>query len=321
MDRPNVLVVDDETRVTSTLDRLLQQEFDTFTANSGSDALDVVRHNRINVVVSDQRMPNMTGVDLLSKVKMLSPNTTRVLLTGYSDLDAIVGSINQGEIFRFIQKPWSNQDLIETVNRGSEISRKLYSSDRVPLVKAEGDDAFAGTRVLVVDASRETFVLTERVFGKTTHLEFAETLDQARDLLNKHHFSVVMLSFSDHHDLEIDFLRMLRLQHPTSVSVVVSARNDSNQLIRLINDGQVYRYLMSPVKIGALKINLLSSLRHSLHLQSAPGLTAQLHSVAIDGAVTGSAVHTASNAPTPEPGILKRLSRLPGLSWFFPHSS
>ena len=190
MERPNVLLVDDETRVTNTLDRLLQQEFDTFTANNGSDALEVIRHNRINVVVSDQRMPNMTGVDLLSKVKVLSPNTTRVLLTGYSDLDAIVGSINQGEIFRFIQKPWSNQDLLETVNRGSEISRKLYSSDRVPLVKSEGDDAFAGTRVLVVDASRETFVLTERVFGTTTQLDFAETLSQAEELQKKHNLTV-----------------------------------------------------------------------------------------------------------------------------------
>lgn len=321
MDRPNVLVVDDETRVTSTLDRLLQQEFATFTANSGSDALDVVRHNRINVVVSDQRMPNMTGVDLLSKVKMLSPNTTRVLLTGYSDLDAIVGSINQGEIFRFIQKPWSNQDLLETVNRGSEISRKLYSSDRVPLVKSEGDRAFAGTRVLVVDASRETFVLTERVFGKTTQLKFAETLTQARDLLDQHHFSVVMLSFSDDHDLEIDFLRMLRLKHATTVAVVVSARNDSNQLIRLINDGQVYRYLMSPVKIGALKINLLSSLRHSLQLQTDPNLTAHLHSVATGGESAASVDDSTSTEAQAEPGILKRLSRLPGLSWFFPHGS
>ena len=321
MEKPNVLVVDDETRVTNTLNRLLQQEFDTFTANSGTDALDVIRHNRINVVVSDQRMPNMTGVDLLSKVKILSPNTTRVLLTGYSDLDAIVGSINQGEIFRFIQKPWSNQDLIETVNRGSEISRKLYSSDRVPLVKSEGDDAFSGTCVLVVDASRETFVLTERVFGKTTQLEFAETLPQAQDLLIQHQFSVVMLSFSDHHNAEVEFLHMLRIQYPATVLVVVSARNDSNQLIKLINDGQVYRYLMSPVKIGALKINLLSSLRHSLQLQSDPDLTAQLHSVATNGAYVGSISDAMTNTQKSEPGILKRLSRLPGLSWFFPHNS
>ena len=318
MERPNVLVVDDETRVTSTLDRLLQREFDTFTANNGSDALEVIRHNRTNVVVSDQRMPNMTGVDLLSKVKVLSPNTTRVLLTGYSDLDAIVGSINQGEIFRFIQKPWSNQDLLETVNRGSEISRKLYSSDRVPLVKSEGDDAFSGTCVLVVDASRETFVLTERVFGKTTKLEFAETLAQAQDLLATHRFSVVMLSFSDDHRLEIEFLRMLRLQHPTTVSVVVSARNDSNQLIKLINDGQVYRYLMSPIKIGALKINLLSSLRHSLQLQNNPSLTAHLHTTATGVAASGT---IPDDSPKPEPGILRRLSRLPGLSWFFPHGN
>jgi len=269
--------------------------------------------------VSDQRMPTMTGVDLLSKVKVLSPNTTRILLTGYSDLDAIVGSINQGEIFRFVQKPWNNQDLLETVNRGTEISRKLYTSDRVPLVKIEGDDAFAGTRVLIVDASRETFVLTERVFGKTTQLEFAESLADARKLLKEHTFSVVMLSFSDNHDAEIGFVRQVRLRYPTTVAVVVSARNDSNQLIRLINEGQVYRYLMSPIKIGALKINLLSSLRHSLHLQRDPGLTARLHATATDGISAADLAKLDGHGEMEtQPGILRRLSRLPGLSWFFP---
>lgn len=316
MENANVLVVDDETRVTSTLNRLLKQQYDTFTANNAQDALNVIRHNRINVVVSDQRMPNMTGVDLLSKVKLISPNTTRVLLTGYSDLDAIVGSINQGEIFQFIQKPWNNQALLETVNRGMEISRKLYTSDRVPLIKTEGNDAFVGTRVLVVDATRETFVLTDRVFGHTTQLEFAESLGDARRLMEQQYFNVVMVSFSDQPDHEIDFLKRVRDHHPTTVSVVISARNDSNQLIRLINDGQVYRYLMSPVKIGALKINLLSSLRHSLHLQQDPSLPAHLHA-----ATTGSTSHASSEVESElpsEPGILQRLSRLPGLSWFFP---
>ena len=180
MDRPNVLLVDDETRVLNTLQRLLQADFQTFTADNGQDALDLIRKNRINVVVSDQRMPSMTGVDLLSKVKLLSPNTTRILLTGYSDLNAIVGSINEGEIYRFIQKPWNNQDLRETVNRGIDISRKLYSADRMPLIKTEGNDAFAGTRVLVLDASRESFPLVERVFSKTTELEF--TLDPQTDI-------------------------------------------------------------------------------------------------------------------------------------------
>jgi len=317
MENANVLVVDDETRVTSTLNRLLKQEYDTFTANNAQDALDVIRRNRINVVVSDQRMPNMTGVDLLSKVKLISPNTTRVLLTGYSDLDAIVGSINQGEIFQFIQKPWNNQALLETVNRGMEISRKLYTSDRVPLVKTEGNDAFAGTRVLVVDSTRETFVLTDRVFGRTTQLEFAESLSDARRFMEQQYFNVVMVSFSDQPDNEIDFLKRVCDHHPATVSVVISARNDSNQLIRLINDGQVYRYLMSPVKIGALKINLLSSLRHSLQLQHDPSLPAHLH--AATAGATDLASPAAETELLTEPGILQRLSRLPGLSWFFPH--
>ena len=88
-----------------------------FTAENGALALEFVKRFGIHVVVSDQRMPSMTGVELLRQVKELSPNSVRMLLTGYSDLAAIVGSINEGEVFRFVKKPWDNAEMQKTHRR------------------------------------------------------------------------------------------------------------------------------------------------------------------------------------------------------------
>ncbi|MGL4233373.1 MAG: response regulator, partial [Casimicrobium sp.] len=105
-EKAKVLFVDDEERIVNLLKIMFRTTYDVYTATSGQQALQIVAANPIQVIVSDQRMPEMLGIDLLSKVRELSPNTMRILLTGYSDLAAIVGSVNDGEVFRFISKPW-----------------------------------------------------------------------------------------------------------------------------------------------------------------------------------------------------------------------
>ena len=95
-----VLFVDDEERIVSLLRTIFRQSYEVHTATSGAQALEIIASTHIHVIVSDQRMPGMLGIDLLSRVRQLSPNTMRVLLTGYSDLAAIVGSVNDGEVHR-----------------------------------------------------------------------------------------------------------------------------------------------------------------------------------------------------------------------------
>jgi serine/threonine-protein kinase len=79
----------------------------------------------MHVIVSDQRMPGMTGVELLRQSRDISPRSVRILLTGYSDLASIVGSINDGEIYRFISKPWDNQELATTIGEAATIALEL----------------------------------------------------------------------------------------------------------------------------------------------------------------------------------------------------
>src|SRR5204863_69623 len=89
------------------------------------EAVEMLKTKKFHVIVSDQRMPAMTGVQLLSQARDLAPNTVRVLLTGYSDTDAIIGAINDVEVHRFLQKPWDNTKLKQTIDEAIELAYHL----------------------------------------------------------------------------------------------------------------------------------------------------------------------------------------------------
>jgi len=110
----------------------MQREFTVLTATSAREALDVFQRTRIHVVVTDQRMPEITGIELLTRLKEISPNTVGILLTGYADLDAIIASINEGEVFRYITKPWNNVELRNKVFQAIHISSKLFAVEKMP---------------------------------------------------------------------------------------------------------------------------------------------------------------------------------------------
>ena len=111
----SVLFVDDEKRILTALRSIFRREYDVHIANGGEEALAILAENEINVIVSDQRMPNMLGNELLAEVHKLYPKTMRLLLTGFMDKEAIIKTINEGEIYRFINKPWRNDEIHQTI--------------------------------------------------------------------------------------------------------------------------------------------------------------------------------------------------------------
>jgi DNA-binding NtrC family response regulator len=123
--RPRLLFVDDEQRVLNSMRIMFRRQFDLFLASHGAEALDIVRDKDIDVIVADHRMPKMTGVEVLSKVRALSPRTVRILLTGYADLDAVEGSINESEVFRFLTKPCAPKQLRETIELAAKLAREV----------------------------------------------------------------------------------------------------------------------------------------------------------------------------------------------------
>ncbi len=119
----SVLIVDDETDNLEALRRLLRRDFEVTTTSSGVEALKLLRTQEFAVIVSDQRMPEITGVDLLEKAKTLCPETSRILLTGYTEVESIVGAINRGNIYRYVAKPWDPDDLRITLQQAAEAYR------------------------------------------------------------------------------------------------------------------------------------------------------------------------------------------------------
>lgn len=110
--RPTLLLVDDEDSILSSLKRLLRREaYQVITANGGQAGLDELARNRIDVIVSDQRMPGMSGVEFLRQAKERYPDTVRIVLSGYADLQSITDAINEGAIYKFLSKPWDDDTL------------------------------------------------------------------------------------------------------------------------------------------------------------------------------------------------------------------
>jgi response regulator RpfG family c-di-GMP phosphodiesterase len=117
-DKPKVLLVDDEESILNSLRRLLRgQPYELLLATSGAQALEVMEQHSIDLVMTDARMPNMDGATLLARIHQLYPTTTRILLTGYADMPTIIKAINEGQIHRYISKPWNDEEMLLTLRQ------------------------------------------------------------------------------------------------------------------------------------------------------------------------------------------------------------
>jgi DNA-binding NtrC family response regulator len=115
-----ILIVDDEPANLRTLARLFREDYEVLTAASGDEALALLGKHDVALLITDQRMPGMTGIELLKKTVPLRPRMVRIILTGYTDVDALVEAINCGQVYRYVAKPWNNDELRLTVKRGLE---------------------------------------------------------------------------------------------------------------------------------------------------------------------------------------------------------
>ena len=119
-----VLCVDDEQSILTSLKRAMRkQPIKLLLANSGQEALNLMEEHRVDLVISDMRMPNMDGAELLARIFTRWPDTLRILLTGYSDIESTIAAINKGHIYRYVSKPWNNEDLIATVESALDHKR------------------------------------------------------------------------------------------------------------------------------------------------------------------------------------------------------
>lgn len=284
---PGLLLVDDEERILRSLSMLFRGQYQLYMTTDPREALPLVEKHRIHVVVSDQRMPQMRGADLLREVRARSPNSMRILLTGYSELDAVVASVNEGEIFRFVQKPWDANELRDTVRQACGISQALYNAGAfappAPLMTETGSfvapAALAAVApdaevVLVIDDDEAIYNTVREIIGSSQPVIWANSLDRAMALLGQHAVGLVVSELVVGGESVTAMLKMLKAQHPEVVTIVLTPFEDVGVFIGLINQGQVYRLLPKPVRRGAFSMSLASALRHHRTLLTAPGLRA-----------------------------------------------
>jgi diguanylate cyclase (GGDEF)-like protein len=164
-----VLVVDDEPYILATLAALLVPEFDVITADSAEAAQKILEERKVDIILSDQRMPKVSGVQLLEWVRVHAPKTVRLLMTGYAEVEEAVEAINRGQVFRYIFKPWRAEELLETL-RGAGRTFMLERSHEQ----------------LLEELRQMNLELEKRVQDRTQQLEEAvHELEQKNKMLEK----------------------------------------------------------------------------------------------------------------------------------------
>jgi len=173
---PKILLVDDETEVLESIADLLRKDFHIFATADVNEAQHLVAsHTLFSLVISDQRMPVMTGVELLARVAALSPDTARILLTGYADIDAVIEAVNQGQIVQYITKPWDADKLLATLKPIVQRNCLLQENRRLIQQLAEINNFFKDSKERI-----ETLEQTQSTIESEN-----KTLKAAYDQLDK----------------------------------------------------------------------------------------------------------------------------------------
>ena len=264
--RPSILFVDDEERILNSLRSLFRSTYDVETATCGDDALKILQAKRVHLMVSDQRMPGMVGVELLRQAKTLSPATVRILLTGYSDLVAIVGSVNDGEVYRFINKPWNQNELMATINEAVTIGIALEASP--PRRSSKIDPSLA--TIVMGDVSMYRAV--RELAGGVCRVVEAANIDAVLRIFGEDEIALVVADLeSDRVDNSVLF-KLLKERHPETLVIVTTGASDSELIISLINEARIFRFVNKPVNLTLLQQHIVSALERYQEFRGAPEL-------------------------------------------------
>ena len=131
-DKPCLLVVDDEPEVCDSVYHLLYRDYRVLRADSAAEAVELMSQHEVEIIMTDQRMPEITGVEMLQKIKSQYPEAIRILFTGYADLNSVIAAINQGHVYRYLSKPWQPEELEAAVaDAAAEYSRIVQQAQEL----------------------------------------------------------------------------------------------------------------------------------------------------------------------------------------------
>jgi len=275
-DKPCVVLIDDEERILRSLSLLLRSRYEVLATTDPVQVLDWVRTRPVHVVVSDQRMPTISGVDLLRQIRDHSPRSMRLLLTGYADLAAVEAAVNDGEIFRFLEKPWDAARLQQTIAATAQIAADEFARlapgapRAVPAAATPAVvDAAPPAAVLVLDEDPMTVTLVRELLPPGALVVPAVSVEAALARIEAREYGVILAELRHSSDDVIGALKLLKQASPRTLAIACSSLRDGRLLIDLINQGQVFRFLPKPLVRELLRRALFAALdRHrELHLE------------------------------------------------------
>ena len=281
--RPSILFVDDEERVVNQLRMIFRQNYEVHTATSGAEGLAILQRTPVDVVVSDQRMPGMTGIEFLAQVRNQRPAAMRLLLTGYSDQAAIVGSVNEGEVFRFINKPWDHAEIQATIASAVQAGSAARVA-AVPNDQAVQDfmaQAAQRPQVLIIDDQRSDLDAMAQLLGEDHACLTAESVKEAIALLSKHDVGVIVTEARVGSADMGSFLHLLKRHYPLINTVMLTRSGDADLVIRLINKAQIFRFATKPLRKSVLQLAVSAAMKEHGRFRVLPELALR-HQVAED---------------------------------------
>ncbi|MFZ3153743.1 response regulator [Pseudomonas sp.] len=250
-----ILFVDDEERILRSLALQFRREYQVLTESDPRRALERLKSERVQIIVSDQRMPQMSGAELLAQARQIAPDTLRILLTGYSDLDAAVEALNSGGIFRYLTKPWDQQEMAFTLRQAAQIAARQLQAPKVLTALPQ-----AALNVLLLDEDAPTLaVVAEFCVAGGHRLLRAASLSEAVALLNSQPIDLLVSDLHVAGEDTAPLLKSLAQAHPRLLSLVVTPFCDTQALLKLINEAQIFRYLPKPIRRGLFDKGLLAA--------------------------------------------------------------
>lgn len=260
-----ILFVDDEKRILTALKSIFRRQYTVHIASSGKEALEILASTPVDVIVSDQRMPHMLGHELLAQVHRLYPKTMRLLLTGFMDKQAIIDTINEGEIYRFINKPWNNDDIQEIIAEAALASEfevdAPTDSHQIPITPQAGKSSASTSTAaqLTVKAGQGVLMMGSnqdlrnqiRTFCRQNDLKIygTQTIPQAVGVVSaSESVGVAIIELPFNTDEAIQTISLLKEKRPELISIVLTEETDAETAVELINSGQVFRYLEKPLE-------------------------------------------------------------------------
>ncbi len=279
--KASLLFVDDEERVVNLLNMMFRSRYEVFTATSGKQALEIISAKTIDVIVSDQRMPEMAGIELLSQVRKVSPATMRILLTGYSDLTSIVGSVNDGEVFRFINKPWDQDEINGIIADAAAAARATVESVKLVEEPAHAESASSERPViLLLDDSHVDRTAMEKLLSTDYTVYGAATIPDALKIIEQQDIGVIISEASVGGASAGDLLRVLKQYHPTITTVMLTNSADADLVIKLINGAQIFRFATKPIRASVFQLAVSAAMKEHKRYRANSALLSR-HKVAI----------------------------------------